>query len=101
MQFIYDSVNENHKSTLAATSGLVHACLNTIEHFSRLHLDTTRAVVLRSSELALFYLTQRPSIEAISALNSAARTGIEAYTAYCRQLRSMARQAAPSPVPAG
>ena len=40
-------------------------------------------------------------MEAISALNSAVRTGLDDYTAYCHQLRNMARQAALSASPAG
>ena len=92
MKFIYESVAETQKSTLDAAASLTSACLLTLEQYTRLHLDATRAAMLRSSQLAEMCLRGQPSDDAGNVWGSAFRSGIEDYAAYCRKLRELAQE---------
>lgn len=95
MQLIIESVAETQKTSLAAVADFTDNYLLIVERMAQLHIEVSRTAFEQSAELALLYLQGGLSADKMGLWNTGLQSGIEQFSAYCRQVSQLAQQAVP------
>lgn len=95
MNFMLVTVAETQKNSLAAAVDFTDSWLSVVERLTRLHLEVSRAVVEKSSEVTLLCLQSRLAENHAGAWQTGVESGIERFVRYCQAVNAMAQAAAP------
>jgi hypothetical protein len=97
MQLIIESVAETQKTSLAAVADFTDNYPLAIERMTQLHIEVSRTAFEQSAEIALLCLHGGFATDKMALWNTGLQSGIEQFSAYCRQVSQLANKRCQAP----
>lgn len=93
MKFIFETVAETQKTSLAAALDFTDSVLLVVERLTQLNIEVSRAALEQSSEMTLLCLNGCLAEGNAFAWHTGTVSGVERFSRYCQAVSEMAQAA--------